>query len=92
VDIINAADAATELDIYVERSYLFNELPVMAGVLIEGGVKIDNLQPFGTLVDPLVCACNWIGIEDYRILGITLGETHYLSIAQVNGWKNSKVI
>jgi hypothetical protein len=64
----------------------------MTGVLVEGGVEIDYLQPFGTLVNPLARAGNWIDIEDDRIFGITLGETHYLSISQVNGRKNSKVI
>jgi hypothetical protein len=92
VDIIDAADAATELDIYLERSYLFYEFPVMTGVLVESGVKIDNLQPFGALFDPLAGACDRIGIEDYWVFGITLSETHYLSIAQMNRWENSKVV
>jgi len=81
VDIVDAANTATKLNIYIECSDLLDQFPVMAGVLIEGGIEIYYLQPVSALINPLLRACNRIGVKNLRMLGISLGETNYFAIA-----------
>ena len=45
-----------------ECSYLLDQVPVITGVFIEGGIEVDNLQPVCALIYPLLRAGDRIGI------------------------------
>ena len=79
--VVDSADAAAELQLDVETSELFDQFPVVGGFLVECGIEVDDLQPFGTLFDPLLCAGDRVTVKNNRIVEVSAGKAYDFTIA-----------
>ena len=64
--VIDAANASAELNLDVEIRNLFDQIPVVTGLLVECRIEIDQLQPFGALADPFARAVPAARVGSWR--------------------------